>query len=81
MALLRRVDDRLMVVGGLRVHWTNDGTRADCGAPPSERASTYEHLVTCPECLIALRLDTLERRREAHRVAVARARRAERGLE
>jgi hypothetical protein len=67
-------DDRSVPGGALLIHWSTEGGRADCGAPESARIASYQFLVTCPESLIAVRIDTLERRLRAHRAALALAR-------
>jgi hypothetical protein len=52
--------------GGKIVHWKNGGG-AVCGAAASAVVSFYPHAVTCPECVIALKVDVLRRRLVAHR--------------
>lgn len=55
------------------VHWLNkDG--AECGAPAGAFVSPYPHAVSCRECLVAIKLDLLERRLESYRQSVAFAR-------
>lgn len=56
-----------------RVHrFTKSG--ALCGAPQGARWSFSAEAVTCRECLIAMRLEVLERRLELYRRSVALAR-------
>ncbi len=56
-----------------RVHWfTKNG--ALCGAPQGAQWSFSAKAVTCRECLIAMRLEVLERRLELYRRSVALSR-------
>lgn len=56
-----------------RIHWfTKNG--ALCGAPQGGQWSFSARAVTCRECLIAMRLEVLERRLELYRRSVALAR-------
>jgi hypothetical protein len=52
------------------IHWMNGGG-ADCGAPVGASVSAYPFAVTCPECILALKLDLLRRRLATHRASVA----------
>ncbi len=59
-----------MVPANPVIHWVNK-EGAECGAPAGVIVSPYAHAVTCRECVIKLRIDTLERPLQAHRHAVA----------
>jgi hypothetical protein len=55
------------------VHWfTKKG--ALCGAPQGAQWSFSAKAVTCRECLIAMRLQVLERRLELYRRSIALSR-------
>ena len=55
------------------IHWMNK-EGAECGAPAGSFVSPYPHTVTCRECLVALKIDLLERRLELYRQSTAFAR-------
>jgi len=71
LGLSRRVERGTMGIlnVGPIIHWMN-ADRAACGAPPGAFVSPYPHVVTCPECLVALKVDLLERRLAAYRASV-----------
>jgi hypothetical protein len=52
------------------IHWLNRAG-ADCGAPVGAIVSAYAYAVTCPDCILALKLDLLRRRLATHRASVA----------
>jgi hypothetical protein len=52
------------------IHWTK-GETAVCGAPAGMTVSPFPRFVTCRRCIVALKLQLLERRLAEHRLSVA----------
>lgn len=73
MALRDSVWNDMCVADMPIIHWVSR-SGAGCGAPDGSFVSPYAHTVTCPRCIVALKLDLLERRLEAHRQSAAFAR-------
>lgn len=53
-----------------RVHWFTE-TGAPCGATDAGPWTFAQTAVTCPECLLAMKVATLERRLELYRRSMA----------